>query len=83
MELTGYDEIVLATGVAPRLPAIPGIDHPKGPKEWKAEWGVAEPPEPLHTPGRPRGPDHSATGPAGPGGLPAPAHQGPPGQAAW
>lgn len=28
-ELTGYDDIVLATGVAPRIPAIPGIDHPK------------------------------------------------------
>ncbi len=27
--LTGYDEIVLATGVRPRIPAIPGIDHPK------------------------------------------------------
>jgi 2,4-dienoyl-CoA reductase (NADPH2) len=25
----GYDEIVLATGVAPRRPDIPGIDHPK------------------------------------------------------
>jgi 2,4-dienoyl-CoA reductase (NADPH2) len=25
----GYDEIVVATGVSPRLPAIPGIDHPK------------------------------------------------------
>ena len=24
-----YDEIVLATGVTPRVPAIPGIDHPK------------------------------------------------------
>ncbi|WP_281689537.1 NADPH-dependent 2,4-dienoyl-CoA reductase [Pseudonocardia thermophila] len=24
----GYDEIVLATGVTPRLPDIPGIDHP-------------------------------------------------------
>ncbi|KJK58481.1 NADPH-dependent 2,4-dienoyl-CoA reductase [Saccharothrix sp. ST-888] len=24
----GYDEIVLATGVTPRTPAIPGIDHP-------------------------------------------------------
>ncbi len=24
-----YDEIVLATGVLPRVPAIPGIDHPK------------------------------------------------------
>lgn len=27
-ELTGFDDVVLATGVAPRLPAIPGIDHP-------------------------------------------------------
>ena len=27
-ELTGYDEVVLATGVIPRIPAIPGIDHP-------------------------------------------------------
>ncbi|MFJ4371305.1 FAD-dependent oxidoreductase [Pseudomonas japonica] len=25
----GYDEIILATGIAPRLPAIPGIDHAK------------------------------------------------------
>ncbi|MBA1202164.1 NADPH-dependent 2,4-dienoyl-CoA reductase [Pseudomonas capeferrum] len=25
----GYDEIILATGVTPRLPAIDGIDHPK------------------------------------------------------
>ena len=25
----GYDEIVLATGVAPRRPDIPGINHPK------------------------------------------------------
>ncbi|WP_040805820.1 NADPH-dependent 2,4-dienoyl-CoA reductase [Nocardia concava] len=25
----GYDEIILATGVKPRIPAIPGIDHPK------------------------------------------------------
>jgi 2,4-dienoyl-CoA reductase (NADPH2) len=24
----GYDEVVLATGVAPRIPEIPGIDHP-------------------------------------------------------
>ncbi|QUR68566.1 NADPH-dependent 2,4-dienoyl-CoA reductase [Mycobacterium spongiae] len=89
-ELTGYDEVVLATGVAPRIPEIPGIDHPKvltyaeaitgakpvgktvavvgaggigfdvtellvtdssptgepqGLKEWKAEWGVADPQE--------------------------------------
>ncbi len=27
-ELAGYDEVVLATGVAPRMPDIPGIDHP-------------------------------------------------------
>ena len=27
-ELTGFDEVVLATGVAPRVPDIPGIDHP-------------------------------------------------------
>ncbi len=25
----GFDEVVLATGVAPRTPAIPGVDHPK------------------------------------------------------
>ncbi|MFA9269180.1 MAG: FAD-dependent oxidoreductase [Baekduiaceae bacterium] len=25
----GYDEIVLATGVTPRTPSIPGVDHPK------------------------------------------------------
>ncbi|GAA1160661.1 NADPH-dependent 2,4-dienoyl-CoA reductase [Kribbella jejuensis] len=28
-DLGGFDEIVLATGVVPRVPAIPGIDHPK------------------------------------------------------
>ncbi|MEV4556844.1 NADPH-dependent 2,4-dienoyl-CoA reductase [Kitasatospora sp. NPDC049285] len=27
--LTGYDEVVLATGVTPRVPELPGIDHPK------------------------------------------------------
>ncbi|MFD3403347.1 FAD-dependent oxidoreductase [Kribbella sp. NPDC058693] len=27
-DLAGFDEIVLATGVVPRVPAIPGIDHP-------------------------------------------------------
>lgn len=27
-QLTGYDEVVLASGIAPRLPDIPGIDHP-------------------------------------------------------
>ncbi|MDY6999809.1 MAG: NADPH-dependent 2,4-dienoyl-CoA reductase, partial [Actinomycetota bacterium] len=26
--LTGFDHVVLATGVAPRIPDIPGIDHP-------------------------------------------------------
>jgi len=25
----GFDEIVLATGVRPRIPAFPGVDHPK------------------------------------------------------
>ncbi|MFD1815512.1 FAD-dependent oxidoreductase [Rhodococcus gannanensis] len=24
----GYDDVVLATGVTPRIPAIPGVDHP-------------------------------------------------------
>ncbi|QNE18780.1 NADPH-dependent 2,4-dienoyl-CoA reductase [Kribbella qitaiheensis] len=28
-DLKGFDEVVLATGVAPRIPAIPGIDHEK------------------------------------------------------
>lgn len=28
-DLTGFDEIVLATGVSPRIPSIPGIDHEK------------------------------------------------------
>ncbi|SEH69077.1 2,4-dienoyl-CoA reductase [Mycolicibacterium rutilum] len=28
-ELAGFDEVVLATGVRPRFPDIPGIDHPK------------------------------------------------------
>lgn len=27
--LTGFDEVVVATGVKPRIPAIAGIDHPK------------------------------------------------------
>ncbi|HJT92839.1 MAG TPA: NADPH-dependent 2,4-dienoyl-CoA reductase [Mycobacterium sp.] len=89
-ELAGFDEVVLATGVAPRIPDIPGIDHPMvlsyaeaitgkpvgktvavvgaggigfdvseflvttpldGPrapqhvKDWKAEWGAADPRE--------------------------------------
>ncbi|MBT8764753.1 NADPH-dependent 2,4-dienoyl-CoA reductase [Metapseudomonas boanensis] len=25
----GFDEVILATGIAPRTPAIPGIEHPK------------------------------------------------------
>ncbi|WP_459206187.1 oxidoreductase [Pseudomonas sp. MLB6B] len=25
----GYDEVLLATGISPRVPAIPGIEHPK------------------------------------------------------
>ncbi|ORV99009.1 NADPH-dependent 2,4-dienoyl-CoA reductase [Mycobacterium kyorinense] len=86
-ELAGYDDVVLATGVAPRIPSIPGIEHPivmsyaeavtgakpvgkrvavigaggigfdvseflvteSSPtlnlKEWKAEWGAADPQE--------------------------------------
>jgi 2,4-dienoyl-CoA reductase (NADPH2) len=85
-ELAGFDEVVLATGVVPRMPDIPGIDHPmvlsyaeaitgepvgrtvavvgaggigfdvseflvtdQSPtlnlKEWKAEWGAADPQE--------------------------------------
>ncbi|MGC4001402.1 MAG: NADPH-dependent 2,4-dienoyl-CoA reductase [Anaeromyxobacter sp.] len=28
-ELAGYDAVVIATGVVPRVPEIPGIDHPK------------------------------------------------------
>ncbi|MEH6672164.1 NADPH-dependent 2,4-dienoyl-CoA reductase [Halopseudomonas sp.] len=27
-DLTGFDEVILATGVLPRTPDIPGIDHP-------------------------------------------------------
>jgi 2,4-dienoyl-CoA reductase (NADPH2) len=28
-DLTDFDEVILATGVTPRLPDVPGIDHPK------------------------------------------------------
>lgn len=28
-DLTGFDEVVVATGVTPRLPDLPGVDHPK------------------------------------------------------
>jgi len=27
--LVGFDEVIVATGIEPRTPAIPGIDHPK------------------------------------------------------
>lgn len=29
LQAAGFDDIVIATGVKPRTPAIPGIDHPK------------------------------------------------------
>ncbi len=29
LEKQGFDEIVIATGVTPRTPGIPGVDHPK------------------------------------------------------
>jgi 2,4-dienoyl-CoA reductase (NADPH2) len=28
-DLEAYDEVILATGITPRVPPIPGIDHPK------------------------------------------------------
>ncbi|WP_328840951.1 NADPH-dependent 2,4-dienoyl-CoA reductase [Streptomyces europaeiscabiei] len=28
-DLTAYDEVVVATGVTPRIPELPGVDHPK------------------------------------------------------
>ncbi len=28
-DLTDFDEVILATGVLPRIPDIPGVDHPK------------------------------------------------------
>ncbi|MBC3934117.1 NADPH-dependent 2,4-dienoyl-CoA reductase [Undibacterium rugosum] len=28
-DLRDFDEVVLATGITPRVPAIPGVDHPK------------------------------------------------------
>ncbi len=28
-QLTGFDEVILATGVTPRTPRIPGVEHPK------------------------------------------------------
>jgi 2,4-dienoyl-CoA reductase (NADPH2) len=28
-DLAGFDEVILATGIVPRRPAIPGLDHPK------------------------------------------------------
>lgn len=29
LKVMGFDEVVVATGITPRTPAIPGIDHPK------------------------------------------------------
>ena len=29
VDLEGFEHVVLATGIVPRVPAIPGIDHPK------------------------------------------------------
>ena len=29
LKAEGFDEVVVATGIAPRRPALPGIDHPK------------------------------------------------------
>ena len=28
-DLAAYDEVVVATGVVPRIPSLPGVDHPK------------------------------------------------------
>ncbi len=28
-DLAGFDDVLVATGIVPRVPAIPGIDHPK------------------------------------------------------
>jgi len=28
-DLRGFDDVLVATGIVPRMPAIPGIDHPK------------------------------------------------------
>ena len=28
-DLAGFDDVILATGIVPRRPAIPGLDHPK------------------------------------------------------
>ena len=116
-ELAGFDEVVLATGVAPRIPDIPGIDHPmvlsyaeaitgkpvgktvavvgaggigfdvseflvptQSPtlnlKEWKAEWGVADPT------GDARRADDADPRAGCPRGVPAAAHQGSAGQGA-
>ena len=49
-DLQGFDEVLVATGIVPRTPAIPGIDHPKvasyveiverhahgGPRAWRS-----------------------------------------------
>ena len=28
-ELSGFDDVIVATGVVPRVPSIPGMEHPK------------------------------------------------------
>ena len=28
-DLADFDEVVVATGVVPRIPSLPGVDHPK------------------------------------------------------
>lgn len=38
----GFDSVVLATGVTPRTPPIPGIDHPKVISYMDALTGAAE-----------------------------------------
>ncbi len=39
-DLAGFDDVVLATGVAPRMPAIPGIEHPMVLSYAEAIYGV-------------------------------------------
>jgi 2,4-dienoyl-CoA reductase (NADPH2) len=40
--LAGFDHIVLATGIVPRTPAIPGIEHPKVARYTDIVMGVRE-----------------------------------------
>ena len=41
-ELKGFDAVVVATGVKPRIPGIPGIDHPKVKSYFEVLLGGAE-----------------------------------------